>query len=101
MGAPIARGARRLFASITVVGRVMNAALYFELVDAVAQVDGSAKLRVVADRIAATSMHPLERRVLERALRARTEALDLQSHLPPADLVQPSLPGNEPLAAGG
>ena len=72
----------------------MNAALYFELVDAVAKVDGSAKLRVVA-------MHPLERRVLERALRARTEALDLQSHLPTADLVQPSLPGNKPLAAGG
>ena len=79
----------------------MNAALYFELVDAVAQVDGSARLRVVADRIAATSMHPLERRVLERALRARTEALDLQSHLLTTDLVQPSLPGNKPLAAGG
>lgn len=79
----------------------MNAALYFELVDAVAKVDGSAKLRVVADRIAATPMHPLERRVLERALRARTEALDLQSHLLTTDLVQPSLSGNKPLAAGG
>ena len=79
----------------------MNAALYFELVDAVAKVDGSANLRVVADRIAATPMHPLERRVLERALRARTEALDLQSHLLPTDLAQPSLSGNKPLAAGG
>ena len=79
----------------------MNAALYFELVDAVAKVDGSAKLRVVADRIAATPMHPLERRVLERALRARTEALDIQSHLLTTDLVRPSLPGNKPLAAGG
>jgi hypothetical protein len=79
----------------------MNAALYFELVDAVTKIDGSTKLRVVADRIAATPMHPLERRVLERALRARTEALDLQSHLLATDLVQPSLSRNKPLAAGG
>ena len=79
----------------------MNAALYFELVDAVTKIDGSAKLRVVADRIAATPMHPLERRVLERALRARTEALDIQSHLLTTDLVHPSLSGTKPLAAGG
>ena len=79
----------------------MNAALYFELVDAVAKVDGLAKLRVVADRIATTPMHPLERRVLERALRARTEALDIQSHLLTTDLVQSSLPANKPLAARG
>jgi hypothetical protein len=79
----------------------MNAAQYFELVDAVAKVDGSAKLRVVADRIATTPMHPLERRVLERVLRARTEALDLQSHVLAADLAQPSLPGTKSFAAGG
>jgi len=79
----------------------MNAALYFELVDAVAKVDGSAKLRVVADRIATTPMHPLERRVLERALRARTEALDIQSHLFTTDLVQSTLPASKPLTAGG
>ena len=79
----------------------MNAALYFELVDAVASVDGSAKLRVVADRIATTPMHPLERRVLERALRARSEALDLQSHLLPTDLTESAVSGSKPLAAGG
>ena len=80
----------------------MNAALYFELVDAVAKVDGSAKLRVVADRIATTPMHPLERRVLERALRARTEALDIQSnHLLTTDLPRSSLSRTKPLAAGG
>ena len=79
----------------------MNAALYFELVDAVAQVDGSAKLRVVADRIATTNMHPLERRVLERALRARSEALDLHSHLPAPDLPRPSMASTKSLAAGG
>ena len=65
----------------------MNAAEYFELVDAVTKIDGRAKLRVVADRIATTTMHPLERRVLERALRARTEALDLQSHVAVSALV--------------
>lgn len=59
----------------------MNASLYFELVDAVARVDSSIQLAVVADRIAATPMHPLERRVLDRALRARTEALAIQRQL--------------------
>ena len=79
----------------------MNTAQYFELVDAVAKVDGSAKLRVVADRIATTPMHPLERRVLERVLRARTEALDLQSHLLTVDLATQSLPRTKSFAAGG
>ena len=32
----------------------MNAALYFELVDAVARIDGSGQLKVVAERIAAS-----------------------------------------------
>ena len=59
----------------------MNAALYFELVDAVAKVDRQTELRIVGDRIAATPMHPLERRVLDRALRARTEALAIQGQL--------------------
>ena len=66
----------------------MNAALYFELVDAVAKVDRQTELRIVGDRIAATPMHPLERRVLDRALRARTEALAIQRQL--------SLPGLAP-----
>ena len=56
----------------------MNAALYFELVDAVARIDGQAELEAVTERVMTTAMHPLERRVLERALRARTEALALQ-----------------------
>jgi hypothetical protein len=79
----------------------MNTAQYFELVDAVAKVDGSAKLRVVADRIAMTPMHPLERRVLERVLRARTESLDIQNHLLAVDRVQPLLPRTKSFAAGG
>jgi hypothetical protein len=59
----------------------MNASLYFELVDAVARVDGYAELIVVAERVLATEMHALERRVLDRALRARSEALDLRYQL--------------------
>jgi hypothetical protein len=59
----------------------MNASLYFELVDAIARVDGEAGLSAVANRVAATPMHPLERRVLERALRVRSEALSLQGQV--------------------
>jgi hypothetical protein len=79
----------------------MNAAEYFDLVDAITKIDGKTQLRVVADRIATTSMHPLERRVLERALRARTEALDLMSHLLTSELVRTSGPENESLVARG
>jgi len=79
----------------------MNAAEYFELVDAVTKVHGTTQLRVVADRIATTPMHPLERRVLERALRARTEALDLQSHLLMPELVRTTVPEKESLVARG
>jgi len=79
----------------------MNAAEYFELVDAVTKIDGKTKLRVVADRIATTPMHPLERRVLERALRARTEALDLQGHLLTSELVRTSLPEKDSFVARG
>ena len=79
----------------------MNAAEYFDLVDAITKIDGQTQLRVVADRIATTSMHPLERRVLERALRARTEALDLMSHLLTSELVRTSGPENESLVARG
>ena len=79
----------------------MNAAEYFDLVDAITKIDGQTQLRVVADRIATTTMHPLERRVLERALRARTEALDLQSHLVASALVPTSVGENGSLVARG
>ena len=59
----------------------MDASLYLELVEAVAKVNSGAGLRVAAERISATPMHPLERRVLDRALRARTEALALRRQL--------------------
>lgn len=79
----------------------MNAAEYFELVDAVTKIDGKTQLLVVADRIATTAMHPLERRVLERALRARTEALDLHSCLLASELVRTSVPEKESFLARG
>ena len=79
----------------------MNAALYFELVDAVARVDGTAQLKLVADRIAATPMHPLERRVLDRALRARTEALTIQEQLLVPNLLRGAAADREPLAGRG
>jgi len=60
---------------------VMNASLYFELVDAVARVDSESALTVLAERVSATEMHGLERRVLDRALRARSEALALRCQL--------------------
>ena len=79
----------------------MNAALYFELVDAVARIDGPATLKAVADRIASTPMHPLERRVLERALRARTEALDIHAQFLTGAILDDRSSGVRPLTARG
>ena len=79
----------------------MDAALYFELVDAVARTDGQAELDAVSKRVMATELDPLERRVLDRALRARNEALALQRELLLPGLFSPVTPGAKPLAAGG
>jgi hypothetical protein len=78
----------------------MNAALYFELVDAVTRIDGLAQMKAVADRIATTPMHPLERRVLERALRARSEALELRSQVT-VEIHGSRSSDAGPIAAGG
>jgi hypothetical protein len=73
----------------------MDASLYFQLVDAIASVRAPRDLAALTERVATTPMHPLERRVLERALRARSEALDLnestigQPAARPTDPVQP------------
>jgi hypothetical protein len=79
----------------------MDAALYFELVDAVARVDKQSDLATVSERVMETPMHPLERRVLERALRARSEALALQGQLVLPGLYQDLGVTAKPLAAGG
>ena len=101
-GAPIAAFGLARSPSIPVrVPHYMNAALYFELVDAVARVDGPAELNVVAERISATSMHPIERRVLDRALRARTEALAIHRQLLKPDFSASSPSDSAPLVARG
>lgn len=101
VGAAIARGAASVSGHLPLNSLVMNAALYFELVDAVAKTAGPAELITVAERISATPMHPLERRVLERALRARTEALAIQSQIGHPGLYRGA--GSEPssIVAGG
>ena len=78
----------------------MDAALYFELVDAVARIDGQAELEVVSERVMATRLDPLERRVIERTLRARTEALALHRQLMLPGLFDTPTPKAAPLAAG-
>ena len=65
------------FGRLVLVAPPMDATLYFQLVDAIASVRAPRDLAALSDRVALTAMHPLERRVLERALRARSEALDL------------------------
>jgi hypothetical protein len=60
---------------------VMNASVYFELVAAVAKVDSESELTVVADRVSAAELDGLARKVLDRALRARSEALALRGQL--------------------
>jgi len=55
----------------------MDASVYFQLVDAIANARSPRELSAAVDRVAATPMHPLERRVLDRALRTRAEMLDL------------------------
>jgi hypothetical protein len=79
----------------------MNAAQYLELVDAVTRIDGAAQLKVVAERIAATPMHPIERRVLDRALRARTEALDIHEQLRTVEIVRDHSTGADRLPSRG
>ena len=82
-------------------GSDMDAALYFELVDAVARVDGQVELAAVTKRVMTTTMHPLERRVLERALRARTESLTLQSQLLMTELLRSPAADVKPVAVRG
>ena len=103
-GAVIAEGAKGFAPnrpSSPAITRDMDAALYFELVDAVARVRAQSELTTVTERIMATPMYPLERRVLERAIRARGEALALESELTNLDLFASVPAATTPLAAQG
>ena len=79
----------------------MDAALYFELVDDIARVDTEAELAVTTARVLATPMHPLERRVLERAIRARGDAIALQSQFVMPELLRDGALEVKALAARG
>lgn len=70
----------------------MDAALYFMLADSIARASGLQDLASIADRVATTEMHSLERRVLERALRGRAAAIAL--HPQAAESSVPPRPAN-------
>jgi hypothetical protein len=55
----------------------MDARAYFELTDAIAAANSPRELDAIRDRLETTDMHPIERRVLERALRTRVDTLCL------------------------
>ena len=56
----------------------MLARAYFQLVDQIAAAHSDTELAEVRARVAATEMHPFEHRALERQLRARELALQLE-----------------------
>jgi hypothetical protein len=58
----------------------MHAREYFALLDAITAAAGP-ELPALRTRLAATEMHPLERRALERAARARELALDADAEV--------------------
>jgi len=55
----------------------MDARAYFELTDAIAEATDHGELECLRERLDATEMHPIERRVLERVLRSRVDKLRL------------------------
>jgi hypothetical protein len=59
----------------------MLARAYFQLVDAIGAACTDAQLLALRDRIAHAEMHPFERRALERQLRARELALQVELEL--------------------
>jgi hypothetical protein len=78
----------------------MDATLYFELVDAIARIDKQSDLAKMHERVSATLLNPLERRVVERALRAKCEALALRREFAMA-AGQELGPTAKPIAARG
>jgi hypothetical protein len=55
----------------------MDARAYFELTDAITAAKDRGELESLRERLDATEMHPMERRVLERVLRSRVDKLRL------------------------
>ena len=61
----------------------MDARAYFELTDAIAAATDRGELDALRDRVDATTMHAMERRVLERVLRSRVDTLRLSEIIVP------------------
>ena len=59
----------------------MIARAYFQLVDAIAAAHTDAGIAELRARVEATAMHPFERRALERQLRSRELALQVELEL--------------------
>lgn len=55
----------------------MDARHYFQLTDAIAAANSLDAISSLRQVVSVTDMHPLERRVLERALRTRADTLRL------------------------
>jgi hypothetical protein len=66
----------------------MDARHYFHLTDAIAAADSGEALTSLTEVVKTTEMHPLERRVLERALRSRADALRIGEIVVPRPPVQ-------------
>jgi len=59
----------------------MIARAYFQLVDAIASAHTGEEVAELRARVDATAMHPFERRALERQLRSRELALQVELEL--------------------
>ena len=59
----------------------MMAPAYFRLVDAIAAAQTSDEVAALCTRVEATAMHPFERRALDRQLRSRELALQVELEL--------------------
>jgi hypothetical protein len=66
----------------------MDARHYFQLTDAIAAANSLDALASLTAVVGATEMHPLERRVLERALRSREDALRIGEVVVPRPPIQ-------------
>jgi len=67
----------------------MDARVFFHLTDSIATASSAAELAATGDLIRASEMHPTERRVLERAVRRREEALRASDGAVPQPTIAP------------
>lgn len=68
----------------------MNADAYFSLMDAIAAARTSEEFALLRARLVATDMAPIERRALQRQMRYRELALDLDSGRGPGHRSHPT-----------